>query len=91
MKVNFKAVLMGIELMDLPDQRTQQLFANNQHDCEVWGKTVLAKLTDKQKTTGYIRVLEMREVPLADIHPAKVPGEFAVARYGGEHQEPAPA
>ena len=75
---NFKAVLH-----DAPDvQPPKQLLYVGLEEAELWAKQVIDGLTVKQKEKAFVVVSEMREVPVLEVHAAKIPGEYAVARIG---------
>jgi len=74
----FKAVLH-----DAPDvQPPKQLLYASLFESEQWAKQVIDGLTVAQKEKAFVVVSEMREVPVLEVHAAKIPGEYAVARIG---------
>lgn len=50
-------------------------------EAERWAKGIIESLNAEQKKTAFVLVSEIKEVPVMEIHAAKVPGEFAIARF----------
>ena len=86
--MRFKAVLVGalVRPFGKGDPIPWQCFTATQHEAEQIGKGVLEKLTVTEQATAYVRVVQVADILLAEIHTAKEKGPqgeltFAIARH----------
>jgi hypothetical protein len=73
---NCKAVLH-----DVPGEERHAVMLMTEEAAVKWGEQILSTLNEQQQERAFVRISKQVEVLVCDIHPAKVRGEFAVARY----------
>jgi len=86
--MRFKALLVGamVRPFGKGDKVPWQTFQPTQHQAEEMGKEVLRGLGESERKEAYVKVTEITEVLLAEIHtakeqPAEGPLAFAIARH----------
>lgn len=89
--MRFKAVLVGalVRPFGKGDPLPWQTFQPTQYEAEKLGEQVLKGLTPEQRKTAYVKVSEVTEVLVSEIHTAAEKGPdgevaFAYARHDGQ-------
>jgi len=89
--MRFKAVLVGalVRPFGKGDKLPWQVFTQTQHESEELGKQVLGGLRVDERAVAYVKVTEITEVLLAEIHTAKEqPADGSVAFAIARHDQP---
>lgn len=87
--MKFKAVLIGALVNPFGDRKSVKIpwqkYCSTQEQAERYGKDILYSLSEEEQIVAYIKIVELKEVLLAEIHTAKEKGPdkeliFAIAR-----------